>query len=187
LIVVRSHIGYGSPNKHDTAEAHGSALGDAEILLTKKALGYPSMEPFWVAPEALRYWRDAGKERAKTENDWNKIYEAWKAANSGLAKELDRRLRGELPDGWEELIPVFTAKDGNVASLLNPALDRMSQARLPGIVDVTSGNNTVSFSQGGKVHTVTGFSARAGYGLVTGIGTVNGALFVPELARTALS
>jgi subtilase family serine protease len=71
--------------------------------------------------------------------------------------------------------------------LINPALYRMSQARLPGIVDVTSGNNTVSFSQGGKVHTVTGFSARAGYGLVTGIGTVNGALFVPELARTALS
>src|ERR1700686_5714292 len=114
LIVVRSHIGYGSPNKHDTAEAHGSALGVEEIKLTKQALGYPSQEPFWVAPEALRYWRDAGKERAKSENDWNRVYETWKSANSGLAKELERRLRVDLPDGWEDALPVFTEKDGNV-------------------------------------------------------------------------
>jgi transketolase len=148
LIVVRSHIGYGSPNKHDTAEAHGSALGDAEILLTKKALGYPSLEPFWVAPEALRYWRDAGKERAKTENDWNRIYEAWKAANSGLAKELDRRLRGELPDGWEDLIPVFTAKDGNVASraasgVVINAIARKIPELMGGSADLASSTNTI--------------------------------------------
>jgi transketolase len=148
LIVVRSHIGYGSPNKHDTAEAHGSALGDAEILLTKKALGYPSLEPFWVAPEALRYWRDAGKERAKAENDWNKIYEAWKAANSGLAKELDRRLRGELPDGWEDLIPVFTAKDGNVASraasgVVINAIAKKIPELMGGSADLASSTNTI--------------------------------------------
>src|ERR1700681_18777 len=91
LIVVRSHIGYGSPNKHDTAEAHGSALGVEEIKLTKQALGYPSQEPFYVVPEALRFWREAGKRRAKAENDWNRVYETWKAANSGLAKEMERR------------------------------------------------------------------------------------------------
>src|SRR3954465_9192773 len=67
LIVVRSHIGYGSPNKHDTAEAHGSPLGKDEIALTKKALNYPSEEPFWVSPEALRFWRDAGKQRGKAQ------------------------------------------------------------------------------------------------------------------------
>ena len=116
LIVVRSHIGYGSPNKVDTAEAHGSALGPEEITLTKKALGYPSQEPFYVAPEALRYWRDAGKQRAKFQDEWKKTYQAYKTANPALDKELQRRLRGDLPDGWEDALPVFTAKDGNVAS-----------------------------------------------------------------------
>jgi transketolase len=148
LIVVRSHIGFGSPNKHDTAEAHGSALGVEEITLTKQALGYSSLEPFWVAPEALRYWREAAKERAKTENDWNRIYEAWKAANSPLAKELDRRLRGELPDGWEDLIPVFTAKDGNVASraasgVVINAIARKIPELMGGSADLASSTNTI--------------------------------------------
>jgi len=148
LIVVRSHIGYGSPNKHDTAEAHGSALGVEEIKLTKENLGYPSLEPFWVAPEALRYWRDAGKERAKAENDWNSIYESWKAANSGLAKELERRLRGDLPDGWEDLIPVFTEKDGNVASraasgVVINAIAKKIPELMGGSADLASSTNTI--------------------------------------------
>ena len=64
LIIVRSHIGYGSPNKLDTAEAHGAPLGAEEIELTKKALGYPSLEPFYVAPEALQHWRETAKQRS---------------------------------------------------------------------------------------------------------------------------
>jgi transketolase len=148
LIVVRSHIGYGSPNKHDTAEAHGSALGVEEIALTKQNLGYPSLEPFWVAPEALRYWRDAAKERAKTENDWNGIYEAWKDANSGLAKELERRLRGDLPDGWEDALPVFTEKDGNVASraasgVVINAIAKKIPELMGGSADLASSTNTI--------------------------------------------
>jgi transketolase len=148
LIVVRSHIGFGSPNKHDTAEAHGSALGVEEITLTKQALGYPSLEPFWVAPEALRYWREAAKERAKTENDWNRIYEAWKAANSPLAKDLERRLRGDLPDGWEDAIPVFTAKDGNVASraasgIVINAIGKKIPELMGGSADLASSTNTI--------------------------------------------
>src|SRR5215210_3166099 len=67
LIVVRSHIGYGSPNKLDTAEAHGAPLGAEEITLTKQALGYPSLEPFHVAPEALRHWRDTARTRAEAQ------------------------------------------------------------------------------------------------------------------------
>jgi transketolase len=148
LIVVRSHIGYGSPNKHDTAEAHGSALGVDEILLTKKALGYPSMEPFYVAPEALRYWREAANKRAKTEDDWKKVYDAYKAANPALEKELQRRLRGDLPDGWEELIPVFTAKDGNVASraasgVVINAIGKKIPELMGGSADLASSTNTI--------------------------------------------
>jgi len=148
LIIVRSHIGYGSPNKHDTAEAHGSALGVDEITLTKKALGYPSLEPFYVAPEALNYWREAGKQRAKAEPEWKKIYDTYKAANPVLAKELERRLRGDLPDGWEEAIPVFTAKDGNVASraasgvVINAIAKKLPEL-MGGSADLASSTNTI--------------------------------------------
>jgi transketolase len=148
LIVVRSHIGYGSPNKHDTAEAHGSALGVDEIVLTKKALGYPSLEPFYVVPEALRYWREAANKRSKTEDDWKKIYDAYKTANPALEKELQRRLRGDLPDGWEELIPVFTAKDGNVASraasgVVINAIGKKMPELMGGSADLASSTNTI--------------------------------------------
>jgi transketolase len=148
LIVVRSHIGYGSPNKIDTAEAHGSALGAEEIVLTKKALGYPSQEPFYVAPEALQYWREAGKRRAKFEVDWKKTYETYKSANGALETELQRRLSGELPAGWEEAIPVFTAKDGNVASraasgVVINAIGKKIPELLGGSADLASSTNTI--------------------------------------------
>ncbi len=148
LIVVRSHIGYGSPNKHDTAEAHGSALGVDEIALTKKALGYPSLEPFYIAPEALRYWREAANKRAKTEEEWKNIYDAYKVANPALENELQRRLRGDLPDGWEELIPVFTAKDGNVASraasgVVINAIGKKIPELMGGSADLASSTNTI--------------------------------------------
>jgi transketolase len=148
LIVVRSHIGYGSPNKHDTAEAHGSALGVDEIALTKKALGYPSQEPFYVAPEALRYWREAANKRAKTQDVWKQSYDAYKVANAALEKELQRRLRGDLPDGWEELIPVFTAKDGNVASraasgVVINAIAKKIPELMGGSADLASSTNTI--------------------------------------------
>jgi transketolase len=148
LIVVRSHIGYGSPHKHDTAEAHGSPLGQDEITLTKQALGYPSQEAFYVAPDALRYWRDAGKRRAKAEDDWNRIYAAYKAANAGLEKELQRRLAGELAEGWEEAIPVFTAKDGNVASraasgVVINAIAKKVPELIGGSADLASSTNTI--------------------------------------------
>ena len=148
LIVVRSHIGYGSPNKHDTAEAHGSPLGKEEITLTKKALNYPSEEPFWVAPEALRFWREAGKRRAKAQDEWQKRYDAYKAANPDLEKELQRRFRGELPDGWEDVLPVFTAKDGNVASraasgVVINAIAKKIPELMGGSADLASSTNTI--------------------------------------------
>jgi transketolase len=148
LIVVRSHIGYGSPHKHDTAEAHGSPLGQDEIVLTKQALGYPSQEPFYVAPEALKFWRDAGKKRAKLQGDWQKTYDAWKAAHAGLEKELQRRMRGELPEGWEEDIPQFTAKDGNIASraasgIVINAIARKIPELMGGSADLASSTNTI--------------------------------------------
>ena len=123
-------------------------MGLDEIVLTKKALGYPSLEPFYVAPEALRYWRESAKKRAKTEDDWKKVYDAYKTANAALEKELQRRLRGDLPGGWEELIPVFTAKDGNVASraasgaVINAIAKKIPEL-MGGSADLASSTNTI--------------------------------------------
>jgi subtilase family serine protease len=103
------------------------------------------------------------------------------------------------PAGWyptcgtSEATPLFAGVvaladqvAGHPLGLINPALYKMSAlGQAAGIVDVTKGSNTVSFPQGGKVHTVTGFSARPGYDLASGVGTVNAARFVPELAHLA--
>jgi transketolase len=148
LIVVRSHIGYGSPHKHDTAEAHGSPLGADEITLTKQALGYPSQEPFYVAPEALKFWRDTGRKRAAAQDEWKKVYEAYKSKNPQLETELQRRLRGDLPDGWEDALPVFDAKDGNVASraasgVVINAIAKKIPELIGGSADLASSTDTI--------------------------------------------
>ncbi len=116
LVIIRTHIGYGSPNKQDTASAHGSPLGAEEIKLTKQNLGIPSMEPFYVAPEALDFWRGMKETGAKYEAEWQKKYDEYKSKNPELAARLERRLSGKLEDGWEDLLPTFDAKNGNIAS-----------------------------------------------------------------------
>ncbi|MEO5902917.1 MAG: transketolase [Gemmatimonadaceae bacterium] len=148
LIIVRSHIGFGSPNKHDTAEAHGSPLGADEIKLTKEALGYPSLEPFYVAPEALAHWRKMSDRGATLEADWQKQYDGYKSAHAADAAELERRLRGDLLDGWEELIPDFTAENGNIASraasgiVLNAIAPKIPEL-IGGSADLASSTNTI--------------------------------------------
>jgi transketolase len=148
LIIVRSHIGYGSPNKHDTAEAHGSPLGADEIKLTKEALGYPSQEPFYVAPEALDNWRRMVDRGAELEASWQKKYDAWKSANATDAAELERRLRGELAQGWEDLIPTFNKDNGSVASraasgiVLNAIAPKIPEL-VGGSADLASSTNTI--------------------------------------------
>ena len=102
------------------------------------------------------------------------------------------------PAGWSqecgtsEATPLFAGivaladqEAGHSLGLINPALYQLAAEGKPGIVDVTSGDNTVSFTQDGRKQTVTGFSARPGYNLATGVGTVNARYFVPELAGMA--
>jgi subtilase family serine protease len=105
---------------------------------------------------------------------------------------------GGAPPGWSpacgtsEATPLFAGivaladqVAGHSLGLINPALYQLSAEGAPGIVDVVSGNNTVSFSQGGHEHTVRGFNTRPGYDLATGVGTVNAEYFVRELAFLA--
>ncbi len=148
LIIVRSHIGYGSPHKQDTAEAHGSPLGEEEIRLTKAKLGVPSMEPFYVAPEALAQWRRMRGIGATHQAAWGKEHAAYQAAEPELANEWERRLRGELREGWEAAIPTFTDKDGNIATraasgiVLNAIAPNIPEL-IGGSADLASSTNTI--------------------------------------------
>ncbi|OAI40945.1 transketolase [bacterium SCGC AG-212-C10] len=108
LIIVRSHIGYGAPNKQDTAAAHGEALGDDEIVLTKRAYGWPEDAKFFV-PDGVRERFDEGiGARGKAARDaWVSLYERYSAAHPDLAAEFETMQRRELPAGWDAYIPTF--------------------------------------------------------------------------------
>ncbi|GBD32766.1 Transketolase [bacterium HR33] len=107
LIIVRSHIAYGSPNKQDTAEAHGAPLGEEEVRLTKENLGWPWKEPFYVPEEVLSEWRKCSERGPLLEAEWRERLERYAKAYPEEARELERRLEGKLPEGWEEAIPSF--------------------------------------------------------------------------------
>ena len=116
LIVTRTHIGYGSPNRVDTSKAHGEPLGKDEVLLAKKELGWPSQDPFFVPDAALAHWREVRETGETSQEEWRRQLTAYAKAFPDDAKELGRRLHGDLPSGWESTIPVFDATNGNVAS-----------------------------------------------------------------------
>jgi transketolase len=147
MVVTRTHIGYGSPNKQDTAKAHGEALGKDEVIATKKNLGWPSLEPFYVPREALDFWRLTKDRGAKDHAAWNAKWKGYAAAKPDQAAELDRRLAGKLPAGWDKKIPVFTKENGNIASraafgaVLNATADVLPEL-VGGSADLTPSNNT---------------------------------------------
>jgi transketolase len=116
LIIVRTHIAPGAPNKQDTEEAHGAPLGEEEIRLTKEAYGWPSEEPFHVPEEALAHFRQAVDRGREAEAGWKERYDAWAAEHGGLAADLERALRRELPEGWDADVPKFDPAGGNIAT-----------------------------------------------------------------------
>ena len=116
LVVTRTHIGFGSPNKQDTAKAHGEPLGVAEIALTKQGYGWPSTEPFFVPAEALAQLREARARGTAMQDQWSAALAAYRTAYPAESAELERRWAGNLPDGWEARLPVFTPENGALAS-----------------------------------------------------------------------
>jgi transketolase len=146
LIVVRSHIGFGSPHKQDTADAHGAPLGTEEVQAAKRTLGWPTLEPFHVPPEALSHWRTAGAHGAALEADWRARFAAYRTAHPELAAELERRVAGALPDGWDDALPVFGPRDAMATRAASGKVINAIAPRLPeligGSADLTGSNNT---------------------------------------------
>ena len=113
LIVVRTHIGYGSP-RQDNFTAHGEPLGPDNVKKSKEELGWPLTPDFYVPDDVLAFYREVGARGARLEAQWQTTYNSWKTGNTDLAAQLERALRGELPPSlpW----PEFTAENGSVAT-----------------------------------------------------------------------
>ena len=153
LVIVRTHIGYGSPNKQDTAEAHGAPLGADEVLLAKTQLGWPAEGPFEVPMEALDEWRKARERGEAMQLVWQQRCDAYRAAYPDVAADLERRLQRALPAGWTDRLPVFAPGDGSLATraasgkvinALAPAITEL----IGGSADLTPSNNTLIKGEG---------------------------------------
>ena len=150
LIKLRTHIGYGSPHKQDTGEAHGSPLGVQEVALTKQRYGWDPAKTFYVPEAALSHMRAQVERGAALEADWNALLERYRSAHPAEAEEFTRASRRELPADWERIwkesvVTFDTAAPVATREAQGKLLDRL-MPRLPlvigGSADLTPSNNT---------------------------------------------
>lgn len=147
LIKIRTHIGYGSPNKQDTHEAHGTPLGEEEVKLTKKAYGWDPEKFFYIPDEALKVFRVAVEEGKKKEEQWKKLFNDYSKAFPAEAKIYEHAAQGDYGDAWKKALPVFTAENGNIATReasgkVLAAIAQHLPTLLGGSADLTPSNNT---------------------------------------------
>ncbi len=147
IIACRTHIGYGLPTRQDTAKAHGEAPGQEELDGAKRNLGWPLEPKFYVPDDVLAFYRKAIKQGEKTENQWRQQLKAYLAEYPELDTELERRLAGDLPDGWDVNLPKFPADAKGMAtrSASGKVINTIS-SQLPeligGSADLTPSNDT---------------------------------------------
>lgn len=142
LIAVRTHIGYGSPNKQDTAGAHGEPLGEEEVLLTKERLGWPLEPTFHIPAEALEHFRQAVPQGAARQAEWESRFEAYAREYPELAAEFQRRMRKELPSGWDRDLPIFSPEHGALAT--RSASGKVLNAIAPRLPELMGGSGDLA-------------------------------------------
>jgi len=147
LVIVRTHIGYGAPHKQDTFEAHGAPLGEAELRAAKEHLGWPAEPPFLVPPEAQEHFRRAVERGRVWESEWQARLQTYRNRFPELAGELERRLAGRLPNGWEVDLPTFPADAKGVATrkASETVLQELGR-RLPELVGGSADLNPSTFT-----------------------------------------
>ncbi|MCD6291486.1 MAG: transketolase [Anaerolineae bacterium] len=147
IIMCRTHIAFGSPNKQDTSASHGAPLGEEEVRLTKRNLGWPEDAQFYIPEEALAVFRQAVDEGAQREQAWNDLFARYKAEYPDLAAEFERVMAGELPTGWDANLSVFSSDDPALATrrasgaTLNALVEAIPEL-VGGSGDLTPSNNT---------------------------------------------
>jgi transketolase len=147
LIIVRSHIGYGSPHKQDTSAAHGSPLGEDEVRLTKQAYGWDPDKHFYVPGEALAHFRRSCERGRELQADWEERLAAYRDAFPEEARRLQMIAAGQMPKGWERGLPRFAPEDGPMATrAASGKTIQWAAARIPHLVggsaDLATSNNT---------------------------------------------
>ena len=150
IIKMRSHIGWGSPNKQDTHEAHGSPLGAPEVALTKQRYGWDPEKFFFIPDAALAKFRECIPDGARAHAAWSAMFAKYAATYPDLAKTFENAAARRMPEGWEELwktgVPVFEAgtsmatreAQGKILDAIMPKLPMV----IGGSADLTPSNNT---------------------------------------------
>ncbi len=155
LILLRTHIGYGSPNKQDTSGAHGSPLGDDEVRLTKEAYGWDPDAQFLVPDEAASHFAEAGERGRQAEAEWDERVEAYRAEHPDLWAELSLYIEGGLPEGWDEGRPTFSPEDDPIATRkASAAVIQWAASRIPTLVSGSAdleGSTLSPIDDGGSV------------------------------------
>jgi transketolase len=138
LIICRTHIGFGSPNKQDSSKAHGEPLGLDEVRLTKESLGWPTDAQFLIPDEALVQFRKALELGSQLQTDWDAKFAQYADNYPDLAAEWQRRFRGQLPENWAQAIPQFSRDDGPLAT--RAASGKVMAAIAPSLPELAGGS-----------------------------------------------
>ncbi len=160
LILVRTHIGYGSPHKQDTFEAHGSPLGEEEVRLTKQRLGWPLSPAFYVPDPALKHLRGAVERGTLIEAEWEKLFAAYTAEYPREAGELRRIIKGDLPERWDAAIPVFPPDAKGMMTRV--ASGKIMNAIAPALPEIIGGSADLDPSTHTMLKGLGDFESRAG-------------------------
>lgn len=146
LVIVRTHIGYGSPTKQGRHEAHGAPLGEDEVRRTKENLGWPYEEPFTVPQEVLAEFRKAVERGEQLETEWRKRFQAFAEEYPELASQWEKAQRGELPPGWDADLPTFLAGERVATRTASGRVLNVLAERIPwligGSADLNPSTNT---------------------------------------------
>lgn len=153
LILVHTHIGYGSPKKQDTFEAHGTPLGEEELQAAKKALGWGSMDKFYLPDDAVKFFREVGEKGVKEQKNWQSKFDAYKKAFNDEAALLEQMVSGKLPENWNADLPKWKPEDKPLATraaggqVMN-ALAKHIQNLMGGSADLNPSTNTALKGEG---------------------------------------
>ncbi|MGW8268701.1 MAG: transketolase, partial [Longimicrobiales bacterium] len=156
LIILRTQIAYGSPNKAGSEDSHGAPLGEDEIKATKENLGYPSLEPFFVDPDALAWCRDhCGARGKELQGDWEDRFAAYREDFPKEADEFEAMLAGELPENWDADVPdlVHLDKPEATRGSSGKVLQGLA-ARIPNLIGGSAdlaGSNKTDIKGGGDL------------------------------------
>jgi len=165
LIILRTQIAFGSPNKAGSESSHGAPLGEEEIRATKGNLGYPSQDPFFVEPEALSWCREECRIRGrKLQEDWEERFGAFQKAFPDEAAEFEAMMAGELPENWDADVPDLVQLEKPQATRISSgAVLQALAARIPNLIggsadlagsnktDIKGGGDLLAESPGGRI------------------------------------